>query len=224
MMTSEIIPGVYATRTSLDCHTADPALTVAEQFELMQVKSPVRRRAYCSARSAAKSLLNSLTGSELSQLEILSRDEQGKPTRPRVCVAGGRSDWQLSFSHKGEHVLIVATSQPDIRLGCDLEFEAALSPGFRQLWLTSDERAWLETHKDFTATQIWASKEATFKATNDGHKFLPRRFHVHPAVSAPWRCEATDSGVTAECRPYSDLSDTVVAVIAIASFSKGISA
>ena len=229
MKYDEPVSGLYVCLVSDIMTTNGGQLSVAEAREHQQLNSVVRRDSYLNARYQGKFLLSSLTGYKTDCIEILSRDASGRRTRPRVLIEGLPSVWQLSVSHKANDLLLAVTQRSDIRIGCDLEQVRPISNGFRQMWLTKEEQNCLNTHllqettsrSDYVSTVIWAAKEATYKATNQGEGFSPQRFRVHPATGSRWHCNDSVLNTTVECMAFPGRSKTEVAVLAIQQLIKG---
>jgi phosphopantetheinyl transferase len=58
-----------------------------------------------------------------------------------------------------------------------------LGSAFERSWLTAAEAAFLQQNQvDMTVADIWAMKEAVYKACNRGEAFTPRSIEIHLAA------------------------------------------
>ena len=213
------LPGVqHRYRAVADFHPLGLAwLGHRERAELAAWRDADRRRAWLVGRTIGKTLvarrmakLPTPQAIEPSQIEILSRDAEGRVNRPRIWCDGIEKPWSLSISHSQRGVLAAFTAATDVALGVDLADCGTFGDGFVDLWFTPAERAWFhETQCTSTARFIWAAKEALYKACNDGESFTPRDVEVLP----DGRCSYHETPL-AGCRLRSWRVDGHLAVLA----------
>lgn len=176
-------------------------LTPAETQELATWRAADRRQAWLASRWTAKQLIlerTSATGEPIVCLdvEVLSRDSSGKGVRPIVSQNGQPWPGTLSISHCGPLVCVFIHTTPNLRVGCDLQSQDRLPPGFEQLWFTDREQQHLSGSQYIDA---WAAKEAFYKAGNCGEPFQPRRWQVLPR-GKHYACEHVETKRTATCK------------------------
>lgn len=170
-----------------------------ERDELARWRDPGRRQAWQAGRLLAKRMiLDGLGAAEArpggrapdrqakmgfapSRIEILSRDGQGRPVRPRVRMDGCELPCSLSISHTAQRVGVALAMAHGVSVGIDLTPLAEYGEGFLEMWFTPAERAALRPAGPDTAATFWAVKEAVFKACSAGEKFAPRCVEVRPA-------------------------------------------
>jgi phosphopantetheinyl transferase len=111
----------------------------------------------------------------LDQIEILSRDGEGRGIAPVVQVAGRRDHRSLSISHTDRGVVVALANR--VRVGVDLVDLGGLDPAALGFWFTEQEKSELDLDNRHTAAILWAAKEAVFKATN-GSKFVPQQIQL----------------------------------------------
>lgn len=148
-------------------------LTVAERTELDFWKNSIRRTQWLAGRWLAKRMISrSVTISQLSRIEILSRDANGLGTRPRIAIDGNRQHASLSISHAGQSIL-VGWSRSGVRIGVDLAVDVPQNKTFHTAWFSASERDWIDVQPKQRTPIIWGLKEAIFKACGDNHKWNP---------------------------------------------------
>ncbi|MEX0679046.1 MAG: 4'-phosphopantetheinyl transferase superfamily protein [Pirellulales bacterium] len=157
-----------------------------------RMRSPQRRATWLAGRMLAKRLLLeslALSG-ELdswpsgAEIHIESVDA-GHGQRPSVFVWGRPLHWALSISHTARGVLAAVTTEPGVTLGVDLVCRRD-HPTNRLAWcFTPAELRWLAAgpaHRR-EPEQLWAMKEALYKACQQGEGFAPRRIEVVPGAA-----------------------------------------
>ena len=147
------------------------------------------------------------------RIEILSRNAEGRVSRPCLWRDGVEQSWSMSISHSDRGVLVALTADAGTSLGVDLADCNAFSDGFVDLWFTPAERAWFhETQCPDIACFIWAAKEALYKACNEGESFAPRDVEILPDGRYTYRNIALT-----DCRLQSYTIDGQLAVLATVS-------
>ena len=157
-------------------------LTKAENREMQSWRDAARRTSWLAARWLAKRALidECALPVRLEQIEILSRDRAGRSVRPRVRVDGQAWQGSLSISHSRDQVLVVVAQQEKLRVGCDLQGYEAVSPGFADLWFTDAERCTFPVPSTAERMlELWAAKEAYYKAFHHGEAFRPRQWQIN---------------------------------------------
>lgn len=200
-------------------------LSEREREELAAWRNENRRRAWLLGRTLAKELIAELLAEspeeqarQSGQIEILSRDAEGRVNRPRIWCDGVERPWSLSISHCERGVLAALTATPHVALGVDLAGGETFSDSFVDLWFTPAERAWFhDTQCQGTARFIWAAKEAMYKAANDGESFVPRDVEV----LADGRCTYRGAPLP-DCRLRSWTLDDHLAVSATVRSSRNL--
>ncbi|QDU92553.1 4'-phosphopantetheinyl transferase family protein [Lignipirellula cremea] len=161
-------------------------LAPGELRELELFRDPQRRQQWLQGRRLAKETLAALAGAtSLAQIEILTRDAQGRGLAPQVQVQGRPSRWRLTLSHSTRGVLAAVVDRDRWQVGADLTDAADRSEHFRQLWFTPAEQAWLNAAPTVRTAQLWSLKEAIYKACNQGEPWTPRAIELqfNPATS-----------------------------------------
>ena len=196
---SESAPAVvYRSHAALACAGRDALeshLSQRERAELLTWRDAGRRRAWLCARVAAKRLIAEHWPGELAvaHLEILSRDEQGRPNRPQVFLKSRPLACSLAISHTERGVLVGLADGWSTRVGVDLAQCGWPRDGFARLWLTSGERAWVDGSASADiASFVWAAKEALYKACHSGESFAPAAFEILPTGGASYRGNPID--------------------------------
>lgn len=167
-----------------------------ELAELKRLRDPVRREQWLQGRWLAKELLANATGRTFAAIEITTRNEKAVGVAPKVQIEGEPSPWRLSLSHSTRGVLAVLASRALWRIGTDLTETAPQSKGFRELWFTPAERAWIARRPSVRIASLWALKESVFKACNAGEPWCPRAIEFQPTpdgFKCSYRGQALDS-------------------------------
>jgi phosphopantetheinyl transferase len=189
----------------------EACLGARERAELARLRDLSRRRAWLLGRMLARQLLHEARGDwDASEIEILSRDAQGRLNRPRIFRGGVEQSCSLSISHAARGAMAVLCGEPGVTVGVDLAPPEPLSGAFVQLWFTPGEREWCrESDSPDTSTFIWAAKEAIYKAVNQGESFVPRDVEIRRGGGCLYR-----KMPLANCRLERQLIDRQIAVIA----------
>ena len=168
----------------------DPAFLAAcsglsdrERLRLSRFRHPGRRAEFVASRRLAKALLRS-SGQVKPQTpdEAISILPKGTGSqRPRVWVGHQRREIDLSLSHMGADaggpgwVAVAISAGP--RIGIDLVRPNAAASERLAVWFTDDERR-LANDESLTLVDLWAMKEAAFKATSEQQPFRPADFPI----------------------------------------------
>jgi phosphopantetheinyl transferase len=179
----------YAPLADLPVHetrAADRWLSLAERREWDRLRSAERRATWLGGRILAKRLIMERLA-EPAEIHIESRSSDGEHgERPTALVAGRALDWALSIAHTRRGVLVALGCEPGVRLGVDLVCRDADRRPL--IWtFTEAERRWLAGGgpQDRLPEQLWAMKEALYKACQQGEGFAPGRIEVVPEISYP---------------------------------------
>lgn len=184
-------------------------LTESERLELTAWREGTRARQWLAGRWLAKRELAALTAAVSLEIDIASRDTFGRSIAPRVCVRGRTWPGALSISHAGEHVAIAIDSRPGHRVGVDvvaIQDQAAWNNAALATWFSDDEQAWIQAGENPArqAAQLWAVKEASYKASQRGESFIPTDW-----PSLKYLTEKTSSRLE-----LAELDDAVIAAVA----------
>ncbi|QEG35089.1 4'-phosphopantetheinyl transferase family protein [Bythopirellula goksoeyrii] len=147
-------------------------------------RSDVRRNTFLAGRILAKRLLRAQHCTAWftapSQITICSNNVSSG-VRPYIKFGENRLGYSLSISHTCDAVLVGGTNRSGVSVGVDLVEMRSLSAGFERSWLTDTEIALLHKNKDhLTVADIWAMKEAVYKAVHNGESFAPRNVEICP--------------------------------------------
>jgi len=175
----------YATLEELEVQSAAAAVDWLSTDELdlwRKFRSDVRRDTFLAGRILAKRLLRAqhctAALARPSQITIRS-DASSSGVRPRIMLDGHRLAYSLSISHTCDAVLVGGTNRFGVSLGVDLVRMRTLGAAFERSWLTETESAFLRQNEDdMTVADIWAMKEAVFKAVHRGESFAPRSVEI----------------------------------------------
>lgn len=163
--------------------TASDWLSKAELALMNRFRSSVRRHTFLAGRIMAKRLLqeqhSAASACAPRRINIQSNSEGSTGIRPRVTLAGRRMAYSLSISHTFDSVIVAGINRFGASVGVDLVRTRNLGPAFERSWLTDAESALLGENRDeLTVADIWAMKEAVYKACNRGEPFAPRKVEV----------------------------------------------
>ena len=183
----------YATFEELAVENSAMALdwlSPAESALWKQFRSPMRKQTFLAGRILAKRLLQERHCPALAckpgQITILSNRPGSSGIRPRITLAGRRLVYSLSISHTCDTVLVGGTNRFGLTVGVDLVRMRRLGAAFERSWLTEAEAALLRDNEvDMTVSDIWAMKEAVYKACNRGEAFAPRSVEIRLAADGP---------------------------------------
>lgn len=188
----------------VDLHPQTEWLTESELSELATWRDSLRSRQWLAGRWLAKRQLMPLVNAARLNIDIASRDSFGRTTAPRVTVHGRSWLGSLSISHAGDHVAVAIESQPDRRVGIDVvAFESHdFNSKPLEFWFSPIEQNWIRQTGNGSrrAAQLWAIKEAAYKASQRGEAFAPADW---PAL--PW--------LTSEKLAVSNLDDAVIVAL-----------
>ena len=174
---------------ALDALAADRWLSPDERQAWRRMRSAERRATWLAGRIAAKQLLAQCLTDAGDERTIPAAVEfhvesngGGRGQRPSVFVAGRPLAWALSIAHTARGVLAAVSAERGVTLGVDLVGQP--SPGFARLaWcFTPAERRWLAAGPAHARSieQLWAMKEALYKASQQGEGFAPRQIEMVP--------------------------------------------
>lgn len=194
-------------------------LSPRETREVSCFRHAPRAREYRGGRLLSKMAFGELAGfgrAERSRIEVLSRTEEGRPTRPRVSYRGRATGWSLSIAHHGESLLLAASLDSSRRVGVDL---APLDPA-----LAAPLSHWSKQPRSLPASpgetepvvRHWAIQEAVYKVCNQGEPFAPRRVQCEFSPGERTRLRYWDREITdcVELRTW--IVDRCVAVVVVA--------
>jgi 4'-phosphopantetheinyl transferase EntD len=163
-------------------------LSTQERAVYTAMRSPARRSTWLAGRIVAKRLLleaASATGHDIAkceatELHIESRSTKlGHGERPTLFVDGFVVPCAISVSHTARGVLAAVSFEAGVSLGVDLVELAESSDSLR--WTFSPtEMNWLAKGTGNRAEQLWASKEALYKACQRGEGFSPQNMETVP--------------------------------------------
>ncbi|REK19518.1 MAG: hypothetical protein DWQ37_00145 [Planctomycetota bacterium] len=164
-------------------------LSADERRAWESMRSAERKRTWLGGRTLAKRMLLQLLGETTwqrvaaAEIHIETRSTRpGHGERPVVFVGGERLDCGLSIAHTSRGVLVAVSRDVDLALGVDLVCRADASPGGLAWSLSTRERHWLATgpRNQRSGEQIWAMKEALYKAAQRGEGFSPAQIETVP--------------------------------------------
>jgi phosphopantetheinyl transferase len=153
-----------------------------ERSELARLHDAGRRRQWLAGRWLAKQLLcEAGCAGNLTEVEIVSRDAQGRGVRPRVLIRAGELSRSLSIAHTDRGALVVLAATSRLLVGADLApCVIPADDGFCRLWFSSLERQWIDHDPAKRLALMWALKEAIYKAVNAGESWNPRQIEIRP--------------------------------------------
>jgi len=176
----------YATFRELEVENSATAQSWLAEDELALwegFRSDVRKHSFLAGRVLAKQLLQDQHGKASQchprQISIRSKTVGNMGQRPGVWVGGSRLDYEFSISHTHQSVVVTGTNRCGFSVGVDLVNRRSLGPAFERSWLTEAESTARETEQcNLTVADVWAMKEAVYKACNRGEPFAPRRVEI----------------------------------------------
>jgi 4'-phosphopantetheinyl transferase EntD len=165
-------------------------LSADERAAHAAMQSSERRATWLAGRILAKRLLleyaqaagDALATFRASELHIESRSTSpGHGERPTLFLAGLAQECAISIAHSQRGVLAAVALDGKVSLGVDLA-ESTDAPQALQWTFTPAERAWLagDAATSDRAVQLWALKEALYKACQRGEGFSPQTIDVAP--------------------------------------------
>jgi phosphopantetheinyl transferase len=156
-------------------------LGTEEHREYDRLRDANRRRQWLAGRWLGKQLMLHAAGAgDPADWQILSRNQRGQGVRPQIFRGGRELDWTLSISHSGRGVLVALAPDSAMSVGVDLATSVPTSAAFRRLWFTPSEQRWLADDPRRRTRDLWAIKEATYKAAHAGEAWNPREIEVVP--------------------------------------------
>ncbi len=193
MLSRKIWVRYRALETMKTACNADPRnwLSDAERREFARFRDEGRLQQWQAGRFLVKQLLNEqlVPGSTpWRDVEILSRDEDGRAVRPWVRIHGKPRSWCVSISHTQRGVLAAVSLSPGIQVGVDLAEREELNPQSLVFWFSAGEREQLREADARQTAVCWAVKEAVYKAINTGESFVPKKFEVFPQSWETYDC------------------------------------
>lgn len=166
----------------LDAAAAVRWLSPQEQQAWRRMRSAARRTTWLAGRIAAKQLLRQcLSETGPADIHIESRGG-GRGQRPSVFISGRPIPCALSIAHTSRGVLVAVSSEPGITLGVDLVGPQTCGLEHLAWCYTPAERRWLAAGPApaRSSEQLWAMKEAIYKACQQGEGFAPRQIEIVP--------------------------------------------
>ncbi|HEY1784089.1 MAG TPA: 4'-phosphopantetheinyl transferase superfamily protein [Pirellulales bacterium] len=172
-------------------------LVAAERAELALLSDERRRSQWLGGRWVAKQLLvQAGTARCASDVEICSRDEWRRGSRPRIRIGGQPLVGSLSIAHTAKGALAALTSNEHLVMGVDLVDLADVAGllatsggrGFAELWFTPLERSWIAGDRLRRTATLWGIKEAVYKACQLGEGWTPRDVVMWPREGGGYRC------------------------------------
>lgn len=165
-------------------------LSADERAASGAMRSAERRASWLAGRILAKRLLleaartagHPLAERRADELHVESRSTNpGHGERPTLIVGGCDQPCAISIAHSQRGVLAAVSLDTTLLLGVDL-VEPALANHRLQWTFTPGERAWLAAGSDdaHRPEQLWAMKEALYKACQRGEGFSPQSIEVVP--------------------------------------------
>jgi phosphopantetheinyl transferase (holo-ACP synthase) len=156
-----------------------------------------RRRKWLLGRIAAKQLVREILGEQElpdSQISVLNQ-----PSGEPFVLLEGRGAWQfpISLSHRSEIGMAAAPSEPDARIGADLETIEPRDPALIRQFFTDEEAEIVEgsgDDRDLVVARIWSAKEAVLKLLGLGLRIDTRGVEV-------WRGGDSFAGCPAGWQP-----------------------
>jgi phosphopantetheinyl transferase len=184
----------YASLADLDVHeprAAERWLSPPERRRWQRLQSAERRATWLAGRVLARRMILARlaeTGDALpsaSDIHIESRSaDEAHGERPRIDIVGRPLGWPLSIAHTARGVLVALGREPGVALGVDLVSPVESREGLNWTF-TAAERRWLAEDRGRRVEQLWAAKEALYKACQQGEGIAPARIEVVPEVTYP---------------------------------------
>lgn len=191
-------------------------LTAAEREELARLRDDRRREQWLAGRWAAKRLVQrTLGGRYIHDVEVFSRDAEGQRVRPRARVDGRPSDRRLSIAHSSRAALAAIATDDRLTVGVDLVEQGELPAAFAAAWYDESERAWIAAGR-FRAVEVWAIKEAAYKALQEGEAFAPRQVVVQPFAARRYRAAYRGEPLETQAALWVESFDGHLAAFAVA--------
>lgn len=192
-------------------------LSPSEAGMAKTLRHPERRRQWITGRYAAKCLAidcGLVSGVAPAEMEIVSRDANGKGVPPAIHFNGRVVSARLSLSHTQCGVLAACASDRLSSIGVDLTDLSDCRPEALCRWFTEAELAAIDTGSLVDAATQWAVKEAVYKAACCDEPFAPRRVEAVRA-GAEWRCRYYRKDLGRSCRIQVRRIEDLVAAVAV---------
>ncbi len=164
-------------------------LSVRERHRHAAIGSQEYAEAWHLGRILAKELLRAAPRTSWMAPEgitIESRNDQGQGICPRVWYGERELHLSLSVSHAEDAVFVGLASAQQSRVGVDVVSIGAVKESVQKMWFLPKERR--IARDDTIASQIWAAKEAVYKALNEGEPFYPRRIIIEDRDATSCSC------------------------------------
>lgn len=167
-------------------------LSPGERATYESLRAIERRATFLAGRMAAKQLVmecleegdGGAAAARPMDIHIETRSsDRRRGDRPVVSVRGRRFRRAMSIAHTAKAVLVAVAGERGVRIGVDLvrQDDRRLC---RLTWcFTERERRWLAAAPGRTGGELWALKEALYKACQAGEGFAPARIDVAPDVA-----------------------------------------
>jgi phosphopantetheinyl transferase (holo-ACP synthase) len=182
-MTSPTISYHVARLDELTSWTRRPPLawlSPREIGELFAWRDTARRAQWLAGRAVVKELvLASAKHVEHPpcEIEVLSRDSDGRRTQQHVALRGRTLPWSVSISHSDDVVAAAICLESGFAVGIDAVAYNSASLSALNRWFTPTERRWIGQEPS-RAALVWAAKEATYKAINNGEPLVPEEIEI----------------------------------------------
>ncbi len=170
-------------QTEADVPAKNDWLCANEALCLSGMRFPKRRDDWRLGRWTAKRAFVAYSGCSLenpllSEIEIRS----ALSGAPEVVLGGKPAAASISLSHRAG-TAIVAVSDPDVALGCDLEVVEPRSEAFIADYFAPEEQALVARTSDRSAllALLWSAKESALKALHEGLRLDTRSVLVNLA-------------------------------------------
>ena len=161
-------------------------LSLAERDAIMPIRHLQRRREFIAARRLAKSLLarHELLADHPPAERITILPHTGGPSqRPCITVDREPQPLDISITHASGWVAVAIATEH--RIGIDLVAPREVRADRLAAWMTPAERE-LAAVESLHLAELWAMKEAAYKATNENEPFRPADFPV--VADRGWTC------------------------------------
>jgi phosphopantetheinyl transferase len=152
-----------------------PWLTAREASRVERIAAPRRRREFVLGRLLARHALRTHAGDDAFELRA------ARGHRPSAVAPDGRAHRAINLSHSHGLIACCIAVEPDVDLGCDVEWVrprteaswARLAPSERRHPVfASEERAWICVasggERERRLYLLWTIKEAIAKASGEG--------------------------------------------------------
>ncbi|WP_144995643.1 4'-phosphopantetheinyl transferase family protein [Polystyrenella longa] len=164
-------------------------LSPAESAELAPLRAEHRRTTWLAGRKLLRLLLLKERNIDPAAISIQTRNASGQGIRPQISQDGNILPGCFSLSHSDHHIAAAWTENTGETVGIDLITPGNITP--RQFdWAMNDSEKQLvqsQTNPQKAASEIWAFKEATYKAANQNIEgFNPQQITVQQDETGSW--------------------------------------